>query len=122
MVVLVLTACPVGLRGHLTRWLLEISPGVFVGHVSARVRDELWQQVLEHVKDGKALLVCSSRCEQHLTFRAHRHDWDLVDLEGLTLVRRPREAGDPPRRAGWSKASRYRAAARRNRTRTGGGE
>ena len=25
MTVLVLTACPAGLRGHLTRWLLEIS-------------------------------------------------------------------------------------------------
>ncbi|WP_423232601.1 type I-E CRISPR-associated endoribonuclease Cas2e, partial [Bacillus licheniformis] len=42
MTVLVLTACPAGLRGHLTRWLLEISPGVFVGHVPARVRDALW--------------------------------------------------------------------------------
>lgn len=118
MVVLVLTACPVGLRGHLTRWLLEISPGVFVGHVSARVRDELWQQVLDHVKDGKALLVFSARNEQRLTFRAHRHDWELVDLEGLTLVRRPSEASQSPRRGGWSKAARYRAAARQNRTRT----
>ena len=39
LVVLVLTACPAGLRGHLTRWLLEISPGVFCGRVSARVRE-----------------------------------------------------------------------------------
>ena len=31
MTVIVVTACPAGLRGHLTRWLLEISPGVFVG-------------------------------------------------------------------------------------------
>lgn len=31
MVVIVLSACPAGLRGHLTRWLLEISAGVFVG-------------------------------------------------------------------------------------------
>ena len=38
MVVVVLTACPVGLRGDLTRWLLEIASGVFVGHVTARVR------------------------------------------------------------------------------------
>jgi CRISPR-associated protein Cas2 len=41
MVVIVLSACPAGLRGHLTRWLVEISAGVFVGHVSARVRDLL---------------------------------------------------------------------------------
>jgi CRISPR-associated protein Cas2 len=119
MVVLVLTACPAGLRGHVTRWLLEISAGVFVGHVSARVRDELWQQVLDHVKDGKALMVYSLRHEQRLAFRAHRHDWDVVDNDGLTLIRRPREEREAGRRAGWSKAARYRAAARRNRTGNG---
>lgn len=41
MIVVVLSACPVGLRGDLTRWLLEISAGVFVGKVSARVREHL---------------------------------------------------------------------------------
>lgn len=39
MTVIVLTAVPPGLRGHLTRWLLEISSGVYVGYVSARVRE-----------------------------------------------------------------------------------
>ena len=39
MMTLVLTACPAGLRGDLTKWLMEISPGVFVGRPSARVRD-----------------------------------------------------------------------------------
>nr|WP_252831049.1 type I-E CRISPR-associated endoribonuclease Cas2e [Bifidobacterium catenulatum] len=47
MVVIVLTACPVGLRGDLTRWLLEISPGVFVGHLDARVREKLWERIVE---------------------------------------------------------------------------
>ncbi len=116
MVVLILTACPAGLRGHVTRWLLEVSAGVFVGHVSARVRDELWQEVIDHVRDGKALLIYSTRNEQRLGFRAHRHTWDVVDYEGLTLVRRPRELRDSGRRRGWSKAARYRTAARRNRT------
>ena len=32
MVVLVLSAAPASLRGSMTRWLLEVSPGVFVGH------------------------------------------------------------------------------------------
>jgi CRISPR-associated protein Cas2 len=35
MTVIVLTACPSGLRGRLTNWLLEISAGVFVGNVTA---------------------------------------------------------------------------------------
>ena len=110
---LVLTACPAGLRGHLTRWLTEISAGVFVGHVSARVREDLWLQVVDLCKDGKALLVYSMRNEQRLEFRAHRHDWDVVDHEGLTLIRRPlssnpeRDAGTRP---GWSNAAKWRRA------------
>ena len=50
MVVLSLTACPEGLRGNLSRWLFEISPGVFVGNISARVRDAIWERVLGESK------------------------------------------------------------------------
>ena len=125
MVVIVLTACPVGLRGHLTKWLLEISPGVFVGHITKRVRNLLWDRVVELAKDGRAILIHSSRGEQQLSFRVHRHDWAPVDFDGVTLMLRPaREApadtdstadarGDTPDlRRGWSNASRYRSAAR----------
>lgn len=49
MVVLVLSACPLGLRGYLTRWLLEISAGVFVGSVSTRVRQLMWKRTTEMV-------------------------------------------------------------------------
>jgi CRISPR-associated protein Cas2 len=111
VVVLILTACPVGLRGHVTRWLLEISPGVFVGKVSTRVRDELWQRVLELVKDGRALMVFSRRGEQGLSFRVHRHDWEPCDFDGLALIRRPDgETTSLP--TGWSRASKLRLAAR----------
>lgn len=110
MVVLVLTACPAGLRGHLTRWLMEISPGVFVGKVTARVREELWTQVLDLCKDGKALMVVSARTEQGLEIRSHRHDWELADLDGMTVMRRPNDEGPPKGqlRSGWSRASRRR--------------
>lgn len=115
MVVLVLTNCPAGLRGHLTRWLLEISPGVFVGRVTSRVREELWLQVVDLCKDGRALLVYSMRNEQRLEFRAHRHEWDVVDVDGLTLVRRPvpTGAGETGARPGWSNAARWRRARRK---------
>ena len=33
-IVIVLTVSPPKLRGHLTRWLFEISPGVYVGKAS----------------------------------------------------------------------------------------
>lgn len=88
MTVVVLTAVPPGLRGHLTRWLLEISAGVFVGHISARVRELLWQRVIEYVDDGRALMVYTARNEQRLAFEVHGHDWEPVDYEGICLMRR----------------------------------
>ena len=114
MTVLVLTACPAGLRGHLTRWLLEISPGVFVGHVPARVRDALWDRVIEMRRDGRAILVYTVRGEQHFEFRVHRHDWEVVDFDGLKLMRRPNNRGQTSTlRPGWSSAARRRRASRR---------
>ncbi len=111
MVVLMLTSCPAGLRGHLTRWMLEIGPGVFVGKVSSRVRDRMWATVIELVKDGRAIMVYSARTEQRLEFKVHRHDWQPVDFDGLLLMMRP-NLGEtvkvPELRAGWSNASRYR--------------
>lgn len=109
MVVVVLTACPAGLRGHLTRWLLEISPGVFCGRISARVRERLWGRIVEMAKDGRAIMVFTRRGDQGLDFRVHRHDWEPVDFDGLTLIRRPASAeSSPTMRSGWSAASRRR--------------
>ncbi len=115
MVVIVLTACPAGLRGFLTRSLLEISAGVFIGRVGARVRDELWDRVLEMAKDGKAIMVFSANTEQGLDFRVHRHEWEPVDLDGLRVMLRPAQASEQSSglRRGWSTASRGRRAQRR---------
>lgn len=109
MIVVVLTACPVGLRGDLTRWLLEIAPGVFVGHVTARVRERLWERIVELVKGGRAIMVYSARNEQHLSFKVHQPDWQPVDCDGLEFIKRPAGTEDStlfgvPQK-GWSSAS-----------------
>lgn len=88
MTVVVLTAVPRGLRGHLTRWLLEIAPGVHVGHVSARVRELMWQRIIQYVDEGRALMVYTARNEQRLAFQVYGHDWEPVDFEGIRLMRR----------------------------------
>lgn len=113
MTVIVVAACPVGLRGHLTRWLLEISAGVFVGRVSARVRDLLWERTVDMVKSGRAIMVFVANNEQGLAFKVHKHEWTPVDIDGVTLMLRPNEvegpASDPADKSlGWSSASRRR--------------
>ena len=113
MMVLVLNAAPRGLRGALTKWLMEVSPGVFVGNPSRRIREELWKRVQHEVNDGRAVLVWSSDGEQRLRFDVHQHSWKPVDVDGLTLIRRPPPENDlPERRTGWSQARGRRHALR----------
>lgn len=115
MLVMVLTACPPGLRGDITRWLLEISPGVFVGKVSRRVRENLWLRVKELVGRGRAIMVYSARNEQHLQFEVWNHDWETEDFDGMTLIRRPlkKEDDGPKPGTGQSHAGRRRRYGRR---------
>lgn len=89
MITLVLSKVPEGIRGHLTKWLLEVAPGVFVGRVSARVRDELWDITCEGVSDGTALLITSSNNEQGFEVRNWGHRWKPVDLDGFVTLQRP---------------------------------
>ncbi|WP_026460646.1 type I-E CRISPR-associated endoribonuclease Cas2e [Schaalia suimastitidis] len=94
MLVLVLSSVPEGLRGHVTRWLLEISPGVFVGQLSARVRDRLWETVTRTMGEGRAVMVFRARNEQGLQFLTWGDPWMPTDFEGLTLIVRPGVEGE----------------------------
>ncbi|MBS1705480.1 MAG: type I-E CRISPR-associated endoribonuclease Cas2 [Armatimonadetes bacterium] len=88
MVVLILTAVKPGLRGELSRWFIEPQAGVFVGNLSARVRDKLWEKVERDVTEGSAVLVFSARTEQGFAIRAHGDRRRMpVDFEGLSLIR-----------------------------------
>ncbi|MGA5416681.1 type I-E CRISPR-associated endoribonuclease Cas2e [Streptomyces pseudogriseolus] len=115
MTVIVLTNCPAGLRGFLTRWLLEISAGVFVGNPSARIRDVLWEEVQQYAGQGRALLAHTTNNEQGFTFRTHDHAWHPTDHEGVTLIHRP-DTNAPSRGTttgqspppGWSRAAKRR--------------
>lgn len=115
MIVITMTDCPIGLRGDLTKWLLEVSAGVFVGQVSARVRDQLWERIKETTKEGRVTMVFNTKNEQHLDFRVHNSTWEPIDFDGIKLMLRP----SPSRikrlgelRMGFSKASKRLIAKR----------
>src|SRR5574344_862445 len=111
MIVITLTDCPISLRGDLTKWLLEINAGVFVGKVSARVRDNLWERVVKNVKNGRATLVYSTNNEQRMDFRIHHSENEIIDFDGLKLVLKPSRARTKrlaQRRMGFSRAAKLR--------------
>ena len=92
MVVMILERVPKSLRGELTRWMLECQPNVFVGSVSARVREHLWELACRRMKGGAGTMIFSTNGEQgyQITFWG-RPTYHPEDFEGLTLMRIPKE-------------------------------
>ena len=89
MVVMILERVTPGMRGELTRWLLEPHPGTFVGYINAQVRDRLWERCLKSIKDGGMIQIWSTNNEQRFYIRTHGETRrEIVDYEGLLLVRR----------------------------------
>jgi len=95
---MILENVPVGLRGELTRWLLEPHPGVFVGHVSARVRDRLWEKAVDARGTGGVIQIWSTNAEQRFRLRMHGVTRRrVVEWEGVQLIAVPLPAdGQPP--------------------------
>lgn len=117
MIVLTLTNCPQKLRGDLTKWLLEINTGVYVGNVSARVREALWERVCENIHEGQATMVFSTNNEQHLDFYVHNSSWKPVNLDGIKLMKHPHSITEQTLQSGFSTAARQRIGKRRQRKR-----
>lgn len=91
MIVLILEKVPLSLRGELSRWLLEPKSGIFVGKVSALVREKLWEMVNEQLRpQSGAILIHSAANEQGFQILM-RGDTSRVlhTIDGLQLIRRP---------------------------------
>lgn len=87
MVVMVLEKVPKSLRGELTRWMLEVSRGVFVGSMSAMVRDLLWQKCTEKSRAGRCCQLYRAPTEQGFAIRMHGDGTrTATDFDGLTLI------------------------------------
>jgi len=90
MVLIILENVPASLKGELSRWLMEIKAGVFLGRVSAIVRESLWERCNSGLRDGGCLLIHNAPTEQGFTVRsAGNLSRELVDHDGLYLLRRP---------------------------------
>jgi CRISPR-associated protein Cas2 len=95
MIVLILERVPAGLRGELSRWMIEPRTGVFVGRVSGMVRDKLWQKAARDAKGGAGILLFASQTEQGFSVRTFGDTTrGLLDWEGLTLVHIPKRTRD----------------------------
>lgn len=116
MIVITMTNCPKKLRGDMSKWLFEVSTGVYVGNLSAKVRDALWDRICDNVKDGQVTMIYSAQNEQHFDFRVHNTTRKVRDFDGIKLMMCPKTVSPTEEKLqpGFSKYSKRKIAQRRN--------
>lgn len=88
MTVIIVRRVTPALRGTISRWLLEVDAGVFVGSVSSAVRDRLWHMVQGRKRLGACTLITRTPNEQGFTIHtAGESRRSVVDYDGLALIR-----------------------------------
>lgn len=87
--VITLKKVPNALRGDLTRWMQEISTGVYVGNINSKVREYLWKRVKNLVGQGEASMCFSCRNEIGYSFCTCNAQRVVVDYDGIPLVMIP---------------------------------
>ncbi len=87
MVIVVTENVPPRLRGRLAIWLLEIRAGVYVGDVSKRIREMIWEQVTALAQEGNAVMAWATNTESGFDFQTYGENRRVpIDYDGLRLV------------------------------------
>jgi|SRR5208337_1437193 CRISPR-associated protein Cas2 len=87
MLVIVVENVPPRLRGRLGVYLIEARTGVYVGDVSKRVREMLWEQVEFYIQDGNGVMIWSTNTESGFDFKTVGKNRRMpVDFDGMKLV------------------------------------
>ena len=87
MLMVVTEAVPPRLRGRLAVWLLEIRAGVYVGNVSQRIREMIWEQVNALAEEGNVAMAWATNTESGFDFQTYGKNRRIpIDEDGLRLV------------------------------------
>lgn len=78
---------PPRLRGRLAIWLLEVRAGVYIGDVSRRTREMIWQQLEAGNAEGNVVMAWANPHESGYEFQTLGTNRRMpVTYDGLRLV------------------------------------
>src|SRR3712207_4620395 len=88
----------------------EIATGVYVGNFNSKVREKLWNRVVERVSGGEATMSYAYRNEIGYNFCTINANREVVDIDGIPLILLPNDSTTPcdETKFGFSKASKSR--------------
>jgi len=87
MLVIVTENVPPRLRGRLAIWLLEVRAGVYMGKVSRRVREMIWNTIEKGIEDGNVVMAWSTNTESGFDFMTLGRNRRIPkEMDGVKLV------------------------------------
>ena len=87
MLVVVTENVPPRLRGRMAIWLLEIRAGVYVGNISRRIREMIWEQITALADSGNVAMAWAANTESGFDFQTFGKNRRIpIDYDGLRLV------------------------------------
>lgn len=87
LLVVVTENVPPRLRGRMAIWLLEVRAGVYIGEVSKRTREMIWEQLVQGCEQGNVVMAWASSHESGYEFQTIGPSRRLpVEYDGLMLV------------------------------------
>ena len=87
MVILVIEHVSASMRGELSRWMIEPRAGLFIGNISAMVRDKLWDYIIKKSPGAGVIMIHNAKNEQRFEVRSHGDTTrKIIDFEGVFLV------------------------------------
>jgi CRISPR-associated protein Cas2 len=85
--VVVTEAIPPRLRGRLAVFMLEVRAGVYIGDISRRVREKIWEYIEADIDDGNIVFAWATNTESGFEFQTLGDNRrEPVDWDGLRLV------------------------------------
>lgn len=88
MLVLVLECAPPKVVGFCSSWALQVATGVYVANLPAKIRDEIWDQLVawSHADTRAVMLWSSSDNEQGLSYLTLGYPRrTITEREGLLI-------------------------------------
>lgn len=87
MTIMILERVAPSVRGDLSRWLIEVKAGVFLGRISRLVRDKLWERALKLAEDGTVIQAWTTNTEQGFDMRYSNPKGRVpIQVEDIWLV------------------------------------
>ena len=87
MLVIASETIPARLRGRLAIWLLQVRAGIYIGNVSAKVREMIWEQCEALYEEGNIVMAWQTNTESGFDFQTLGENRRIpIEMDGVRLV------------------------------------